>query len=270
MNAVAERPAIERSRRPRPMTELPPQSARAVYAIGFFAALGVHALILFGLQKKAVDFEPVEFAVEAATASVEVSLVAALPAEEPAVVPQTPEPEPAPAQPEPEPVPVPIEEPAPPEKPPEMTRPEPISVQPPKPKRVDPPRVEPKKLPPKPQPVNRPAGDGSAPVPGKDATTAKAASGAVTSRPGYLSNPHPAYPEAARAAKQQGVVTLKINVAADGRVAGVRITRSSGFLLLDERAQSTVSQRWRFKPARAGGVPVATEVVVPIRFILGR
>ena len=271
MNAVAERPADQRSRPALPMNRLAPESSRATYAVGLLTAVGLHAAILFGLQNRA-QFEPVEFEVEAANASVEVSLVAALPAEESEPVMETPPPEPEPLPPEPEPViPPPVAEPPPPPvKPPEMTLPEPTPVQPPKPKRVDPPKAEPKKLPPKPQPVARPVGDGSAPVPGKDATTAQAASGAVSSKPGYLSNPHPAYPEAARAAKQQGVVSLKISVDATGRVTGVRITRSSGFPLLDERAQSTVSQRWRFKPARSGGVLVATEVVVPIRFTLDR
>jgi len=126
---------------------------------------------------------------------------------------------------------------------------------------------------PKPQPVARPArpvGDGSSAVPGNDATTAKAASGANSAKAGYLRNPHPAYPEAARAAKQQGVVTLLVNVDAGGGVNGVRITRSSGFPLLDERARSTVAGSWKFKPAKANGVPIASSVSIPIRFTLER
>ena len=107
-------------------------------------------------------------------------------------------------------------------------------------------------------------------LPGNDATTATAAAGAASAKPGYLRNPHPAYPEAARAARQQGVVMLQVRVGAGGNVSSVRVARSSGFPLLDERARSTVAERWKFRPAKAGGVPIASDVTIPIRFTLGR
>jgi hypothetical protein len=31
-----------------------------------------------------------------------------------------------------------------------------------------------------------------------------------------------------------------------------------------------VANQWTFKPAKAGGVPVAAEVIIPIRFTLNR
>jgi protein TonB len=83
-----------------------------------------------------------------------------------------------------------------------------------------------------------------------------------------LRNPNPTYPEAARVAKLQGVVRLMINVDASGHVTSVRVTQSSGFAILDERARSTVAERWVFKAATSSGVPVPSEVVVPIRFTL--
>jgi protein TonB len=85
-----------------------------------------------------------------------------------------------------------------------------------------------------------------------------------------LRNPHPAYPEDARAAGQQGTVMLFVKVDAQGKVVSVRVSGSSGFASLDERARSTVAGQWSFKPAKAGGVPVVSEVIIPIRFTLNR
>jgi protein TonB len=268
MNAVAESPAGRAVRARPPVKKNAAASSRPTYTIGLLAAVSLHALILFGVKQTRPAFEQAEFSVEAADASVEVSLVAALPAEEPPPS-EPPPPEPTPAPPEA--ITPPVEQSPSPEMPPQITLPEPESTPPPRPRRPEPPRVqkEKPKTPPAPRP-SPPIGDGSSPIPGNDAITARSSPGADSARPGYLSNPHPAYPEAARVARQQGVVTLRVGVDASGRVAGVQITRSSGFPLLDERAQNTVSQRWRFKPARAGGVPVASEVVVPIRFTLAR
>lgn len=270
MSTLAEMPGVMRTSSV--ATVLPPPS-RGTYVVGLLAALGIHAAILFLWPQSPPVIEQVEFGVEVADASVEVTLVAALPAEEPvAVVEPPPEPVPPPP-PEPMPEPPPITEP-PPVEPivkAEMTLPEPEPVPPPPVKREKP-RVERKEAP-KPRPVarpERPVGDGSSAVPGNDATTAVRASGGDSAKPGYLRNPHPAYPEAARAAKQEGVVTLNVNVDAQGNVSGIRITRSSGFPLLDERARSTVAERWKFRPAKAGGIPIASNVSIPIRFTLNR
>jgi protein TonB len=48
----------------------------------------------------------------------------------------------------------------------------------------------------------------------------------------------------------------------------VRLQRSSGHPALDDSALTTVRDRWRFIPARAGGVAVEGTVQVPIRFRL--
>lgn len=250
-----------------------PAPGRGSYVLGFAVALGVHAAILFCMPKAAVVMEQVEFAVEAADSSVEVTLVAALPAEQPVEAvetpPEPPPPEPPPPEPpKPEPPPPPVMIP---EKPPEVTVPEPEPI--PEPKPTPPPRPVQKPKPEKrvkPKPAPRASGDGSSEIPGNDATTARASAGALGAKPSYLRNPHPSYPEDARAAGQQGTVMLYVKVDANGRVLAVRITRSSGFSSLDERARSVVAGQWSFKPAKAGGVAVSSDIIIPIQFKLNK
>ena len=268
------------------------------YLAGFVLAVGLHLGILYGIPGQSGPYTPPEFGVVVDTAGVEVTLVAAMPAETvDETAPETPpeaitEPEPpveeTPVEetppveePEPEPEPVLTPEPEPePEATPEAT-PEVVVAQPtpapPKPAATPtaPPKAKATPRPAKPKPPTprrahaaRYSGDGSSAIPGRDATTAVAGGGAVSSQPGYLRNPHPSYPEEARRAGQEGVVNLRVSIDERGNVTGVAITRSSGFPLLDERARSVVAQRWRFRPARRGKEAVATTVVVPIRFSL--
>lgn len=247
-----------------------PAPGRGSYALGFMVALGLHAAILFCLPKSHVPVEQIEFGVVADDSSVEVDLVAALPAEQPAEAVETPPEPPPPEPPPPEP---PKPEPPPPvimpDKPPEVTIPEPEPT--PEPKPTPPPRQIQKPKPPKPvppKPVARVSGDGSSAIPGNDATTAQRSMGGVSAKPSYLRNPHPTYPEEARKAGQQGTVTLAVKVDESGRPVAVRVVRSSGFPLLDERARSTVAGQWMFKPAKVGGVPIAQEVNIPVKFTL--
>lgn len=232
------------------------------YVLWAVPAIGAHAAVLFALKGGLV--QPPEYDVAAGDLSVEVSLVAAPPAApEPAPATESeppvehePEPE-TEIEPEPEPMAeaTPTPEPAP--EPKATPRPEPAPAPEKKPK-----------LTPRPKPRTGPVGDGSSAVPGRDATTARAGAAGDRAKPGYLRNPQPAYPPEARRAGQQGTVQILVRVDSRGGVSSARIVRSSGHSLLDERALSTVRARWRFKPARAGGVPVASEVVVPIRFQL--
>jgi protein TonB len=92
--------------------------------------------------------------------------------------------------------------------------------------------------------------------------------GSGGARVAYGTNPLPPYPMVARRLGKEGVVLLEVLVAADGHAAEVRVLRSSGFAPLDDSAVSTVRERWRFLPARRGGVPVDSRVTVPIRFRL--
>jgi len=63
--------------------------------------------------------------------------------------------------------------------------------------------------------------------------------------------------------KLEGTVVVQALVLEDGSVGDVRVV--SSVPMLDEAAIAAVRQ-WRFKPARAGGTPVAVWVAVPVRF----
>jgi TonB family protein len=83
----------------------------------------------------------------------------------------------------------------------------------------------------------------------------------------YYRNPPPPYPEEARKLKEEGLAMVRAEVDAQGQVASVVLTQSSGFPLLDEAALKTV-QGWQFKPARMAGIAVSTSVNIPVRFRL--
>ena len=86
--------------------------------------------------------------------------------------------------------------------------------------------------------------------------------------PLYHLIPKPPYPSRSRDLGEHGIVMVAVLVGEDGRVVEARLANSSGYHLLDGSALSTVRQKWRFRPARKGGKPVATWVRVPIRFLI--
>ena len=81
----------------------------------------------------------------------------------------------------------------------------------------------------------------------------------------YLHNPAPEYPAQSRRRREQGLVTLRVNVSSQGGAVEVLIEHTSGWPLLDQAAVSAV-KRWRFVPARRAGDAVAAWVLVPIEF----
>lgn len=111
----------------------------------------------------------------------------------------------------------------------------------------------------------------AAPKPKASPATASAQStpssrGAITlSRSDYARNPAPVYPEAARAAGQQGTVSLDVQISTQGTVDAVSIHHSSGYTLLD-RAAVTAVRHWKFPSGRASDS--SCTVRVPIRFNL--
>ena len=76
----------------------------------------------------------------------------------------------------------------------------------------------------------------------------------------------PSYSEAARKAKLEGIVILKLVVDEDGNPQNVRVVRPLG-MGLDEKAVEAV-RRYRFNPALKDGVPVPVEINVEVNFRL--
>ncbi len=103
---------------------------------------------------------------------------------------------------------------------------------------------------------------------GKDQVTVQSSGGAITeSKPDYLKNPAPVYPDAARRRGQEGVVILTVLVDKTGHPQKVDISKSSGSTLLDKSAVEAVG-KWTFQPAKLGAIPVESQVDIPIRFLL--
>ncbi|MBI1796238.1 MAG: energy transducer TonB [Candidatus Eisenbacteria bacterium] len=75
----------------------------------------------------------------------------------------------------------------------------------------------------------------------------------------------PRYPDAALKAGTQGTVLLAVRVAIDGSVRGARVLQSIPGL---DRAAIDAVRGWSFLPLRVKGRAVASEVAVPIRFLL--
>ena len=82
-------------------------------------------------------------------------------------------------------------------------------------------------------------------------------------RPVY--NPSPDYPEQALQQGQEGLVKIRVIVAADGKVRSARLHANSGQAAFDTAALQVVRQ-WRFMVTAKQPVKKTGEVVVPIRF----
>lgn len=84
----------------------------------------------------------------------------------------------------------------------------------------------------------------------------------------YRSAPPPTYPVAALRAGQQGTVTLRVEVDAQGVPTAVSVEQSSGSRALDLAARQQVLKHWRFVPALRDGTAVPAVGRVPISFSL--
>ena len=227
------------------------EADRARLWAGALLALGLHALIAFGLPKAIVT--PAEFSMQTQSDSVEVELIEK---QAEAAAPELPQPPP--------PTPVVVPETPPPAPIPEVRE---IPMAPPPPA----PPLEAKPAPPPPKPVKAPAPAQPAAATSKAANpvTPAGAAGAsgATSRPSALYNPPPSYPNESKRANEEGAVLLSVQVNAAGRADSITVSKSSGFQRLD-RAASEAVRRWKFKPATRNGEPIATIVDVPIVFRL--
>ena len=225
---------------------------RPEQAASFIAALFLHALVIIGLGREmarpaALTTESTRVDVNFIDLPSEPTLPPANPVPpQPAAIPEPPAPQPTPEMPTPEPAPL------------EQLLPTPDTargLQLPQPS----PRRDKRK-----HPSSRHSAPGpSAALPGSHG----GASGPLNSRASYRSNPRPEYPEEARRQRQKGVVLVNVEVGADGHASEVRLAQSSGYRLLDQAALEAV-RRWTFDPALVAGIPVSSQVEVPVRFSL--
>lgn len=76
----------------------------------------------------------------------------------------------------------------------------------------------------------------------------------------------PRYPEAARRLRLQASVLLQVFVREDGSVGEVTVLRCTRPRVGFEEAALDAVRQWRYRPATAGGRPVATTVTVKVDF----
>jgi TonB family protein len=88
-----------------------------------------------------------------------------------------------------------------------------------------------------------------------------------SARPDYSFNPTPNYPALLREQGVSGEVMLLVWVSSDGTPIEIKLTRSSGYRLMDDAALRAVRQ-WRFIPAKHGEVNLASWVEIPIKFTI--
>ena len=84
-------------------------------------------------------------------------------------------------------------------------------------------------------------------------------------QPTKVTDVKPVYPEAAQAARVQGVVIIEALIDESGAIANARVLRS--IPVLDQAALAAVS-RWRFTPTGVSGRPVAVTMTVTVNFTL--
>lgn len=120
---------------------------------------------------------------------------------------------------------------------------------------------------PSPQPGSLPTAMPADDTPGSGRAAPAASRDLTEATPNYRSNPPPTYPAMARQKRWQGVVWLLVDVSAAGLVDELRVEQGSGHAVLDRAASRSV-RRWRFTPAMQRGVPVPSQVRIPVRFRL--
>lgn len=75
---------------------------------------------------------------------------------------------------------------------------------------------------------------------------------------------HPYYPKEVIPDKRPGMVLLKIDVDAKGRVTAVEVIESTDLIFESQARQA--ARQWSFEPARRDGVNVPATIVVPVEF----
>lgn len=83
----------------------------------------------------------------------------------------------------------------------------------------------------------------------------------------HLGNPKPPYPQLSLENGEEGSVGLRVVVTPEGRAASVSVVKGSGFKRLDNAARNAVA-KYRFTPAKRGGVPIQYTYTFSINFNL--
>jgi TonB family protein len=89
----------------------------------------------------------------------------------------------------------------------------------------------------------------------------------ISAVPKKNESPLPEYPLIARKKNWEGVVWLLVDVSDRGEVVNLVVEKSCGYRTLDQSALQAVRQ-WLFTPAQNVGVPVKSQVRIPVRFQL--
>jgi protein TonB len=124
---------------------------------------------------------------------------------------------------------------------------------------------------PAPPPISAPVALAPAPAPAPAAPPAPPAPPRIelpSTTAGYLQNPKPPYPPMSKRLGEQGRVTLRVLIGADGSAKDAQVQRSSGYERLDKIALDTVRSQWRFVPGKRNGVPEDMWFEVPVNFVL--
>ena len=85
--------------------------------------------------------------------------------------------------------------------------------------------------------------------------------------PVYKENPVPEYPKIAEDRGYEGTVVLKVFVNRKGKVVDLKLSKSSGYSILDQAAMKSVKS-WLFKPGKRGDEEVEMWIDVPVLFEL--
>ena len=90
------------------------------------------------------------------------------------------------------------------------------------------------------------------------------ADSAFDEAPTPLRTQAPVYPDSLRREGISGLVSISVSIDESGNVASTSVSKSSN-PAFDQAALDAVA-RWKFKPAKKAGQPVAVTVVLPVRF----
>ncbi|QZD90708.1 TonB family protein [Qipengyuania aurantiaca] len=172
--------------------------------------------------------------------------------------------EPPPPEPEDEPPPPPPED-IPQTVPPPVAPPPPINIA-----RTPPPvQVTPNIPPPSPPAIRIPPPAPPAPAPAPPAPPSQARGASPDGIGRWAARIQGDYPSSALRREEQGTVTMRITIGANGRVEACAVTGSSGSSALDQAACRGMQRYARYNPAlNAAGDPISDTTTQSIRYVL--